>query len=330
MLTPNTERLRETTNLTICTHDGAFHYDEIFAIAFLSLIFDQFKLIRSRKEEYFLQAHILIDVGKIYDPDNNMYDHHFANHTATYSPNSKYPMASSGMIYKHFKDDVFLHHYKFDKAVVGELLYEYICNKIYYEFFRPADAADNGYYLSCDFSPRTMQCVVKNFNRADQSFEVQHKQFWNAKRFVQLDMMNYLDSIFLERLPGILRAQKTVLECKEPYVVFLEWICNKAVRDAILLHGKQHIRFIVVFHTSVYKVHVIPFKVEGKEFFRETFPVSWRGISRESLIKRTGIIDLLTVENNGYGACAFTLEAAIRLIHVTTTQNRKDKSYRKR
>jgi uncharacterized UPF0160 family protein len=64
------------TNITIATHNGNFHADDVFSIAALKNIFPSFNLIRTRKLELIAKADIVIDVGGEYDAETGRFDHH--------------------------------------------------------------------------------------------------------------------------------------------------------------------------------------------------------------------------------------------------------------
>jgi len=64
------------TDITIVTHDGNFHADDVFSIAALKIIFPSFNLTRTRDAKVISQADIVIDVGNEYDPDKGRFDHH--------------------------------------------------------------------------------------------------------------------------------------------------------------------------------------------------------------------------------------------------------------
>jgi len=64
------------TDITIVTHNGSFHADDVFSIAALKSIFPSFKLIRTRDGELIANADIVVDVGGEYNPDTGRFDHH--------------------------------------------------------------------------------------------------------------------------------------------------------------------------------------------------------------------------------------------------------------
>jgi len=63
-------------DITIATHNGNFHADDVFSIAALKNIFPSFNLIRTRDLSLIGQADIVIDVGGEYNPDAGRFDHH--------------------------------------------------------------------------------------------------------------------------------------------------------------------------------------------------------------------------------------------------------------
>jgi len=49
---------------------------------------------------------IIIDVGRIYDPTRNKFDHHFKSFKDKYVENARTHMSSAGMIYKWFGKEI--------------------------------------------------------------------------------------------------------------------------------------------------------------------------------------------------------------------------------
>ena len=63
----------------IGTHSGQFHLDEVLACFLLRTYIPEYKncsIIRSRDPAVWAQCHTLVDVGGVYDPSNNRFDHH--------------------------------------------------------------------------------------------------------------------------------------------------------------------------------------------------------------------------------------------------------------
>ncbi len=81
------------------THSGAFHADDVFAIAALSMLHPDYEIHRSRDPEVWAQCDFLVDVGGRYAHADKAYDHHFKDGPA-YDDGLK--MSSVGLIWSHY------------------------------------------------------------------------------------------------------------------------------------------------------------------------------------------------------------------------------------
>lgn len=129
--------------MLIATHDGQFHADEAFACALLRRTskFASAEIIRSRKEEDWQRADIVVDVGMVYDPAKSLFDHHQPSFKEVFSPSHKTLLSSAGLIYKHFGKEII------ENLVEGPCSAEQISmlhSSIYESFVESFDANDNG------------------------------------------------------------------------------------------------------------------------------------------------------------------------------------------
>lgn len=64
--------------MTIITHDGVFHADEVTAIALLETFrySSDVTIKRTRSARAMTSADMLVDVGGVYDPEKKYFDHH--------------------------------------------------------------------------------------------------------------------------------------------------------------------------------------------------------------------------------------------------------------
>jgi uncharacterized UPF0160 family protein len=63
--------------ITFGSHNGNFHADDVFAIAALSILHSEYRILRSRDPEVWAQCDYLVDVGGVYDHKNKIYDHKY-------------------------------------------------------------------------------------------------------------------------------------------------------------------------------------------------------------------------------------------------------------
>ena len=92
--------------MIIVTHNDKFHADDVFAMATLRILFGEKiqKVIRTRDEFIIKDADIVFDVGGIYNPDLNRFDHH-QNESAGEREN-KIPYASFGLVWKKWGSEI--------------------------------------------------------------------------------------------------------------------------------------------------------------------------------------------------------------------------------
>ena len=64
--------------MKIVTHNDRFHADDVCTMAILRIYFGEkiTEVIRTRNEQIIQSADIVFDVGHIYNPDTNRFDHH--------------------------------------------------------------------------------------------------------------------------------------------------------------------------------------------------------------------------------------------------------------
>ena len=94
--------------ITIATHDGVFHADDVFAVATVLMCvgprFDPFteaekvRIVRTRDRRVLGAADIVIDVGGLHDPDTQRYDHH----QGAGERENGIPYAAFGLVWERF------------------------------------------------------------------------------------------------------------------------------------------------------------------------------------------------------------------------------------
>lgn len=97
-------------------------------------------LIRSRDPAQLETCHTVVDVGGVYDPETNRYDHHQRTFDTTF-PNHNTKLSSAGLVYMHFGRAIISQHLSQPQDHPDvDLLYE----KLYTDFIEAVDANDNG------------------------------------------------------------------------------------------------------------------------------------------------------------------------------------------
>lgn len=77
--------------LSIATHHGTFHADDVLAVALIRAFLDEEATVdRTRDPDRLASADVVIDVGGEYDPSRRRFDHHQKSYTG--------PLSSAGMV----------------------------------------------------------------------------------------------------------------------------------------------------------------------------------------------------------------------------------------
>lgn len=90
--------------ISIGTHDGKFHADEVFACAALWMIHPKAEIIRTRDRARLDACTFCVDVGGAYDIRRNRYDHHQKDFLVCRPNGVKY--SSFGLVWRHFGEEI--------------------------------------------------------------------------------------------------------------------------------------------------------------------------------------------------------------------------------
>ncbi|KAL7751519.1 hypothetical protein RI367_002982 [Sorochytrium milnesiophthora] len=148
-------------NAALITHNGTFHADEVLACWMLKQLprYADAEIIRTRDANLIqhygrgtgnagdnvvdsgVRDVVVVDVGAVYVPSEQRFDHHQREFVDTFSPNYKIRLSSAVLIYKHFGRELIAHilSWPIDDDRVG-LLHE----KIYENIILTFDGVDNG------------------------------------------------------------------------------------------------------------------------------------------------------------------------------------------
>lgn len=207
----------------ISTHDGKFHCDEVTAYTILNYIFPKNILHRSRDLGKLQMSDITIDVGGVYSPYENKFDHHQINCYETFTTKYKYPMSSAGMVYKH-------HGRMFISKMFSELNEE-LYTWFYKMFISNIDCIDNGIINDC-YTKTGISSIIGMMNYQDTSNDRQ--QMINFKEAADL---------MLTTMKIVLTSKSKLLKTKSADLIKI----NKALDDVYTHDSKGR---IIVFEGS--------------------------------------------------------------------------------
>jgi len=108
---------------------------------------------------------IVVDVGGIYDPARNRYDHHMATFTESWNskPDDITKLSSAGLVWRHFGKEIVANAILDNWGItLSEVKLERVFQRVYKKLILEVDALDNGvsesetmkYYISTGLGSR--------------------------------------------------------------------------------------------------------------------------------------------------------------------------------
>ena len=172
---------------TIVTHNGPFHADEVFACEVIRWIVPEaMTTLRTRNAQQIAEADYVVDVGGVYSPHTNQFDHHQADDNLPCHPEGP-EMASFGQVWaSHGKD--FVHAFLYGRSYFhgegtkppDEML-SFIAERIRKTLVLGIDMADMGAANNDTLSVSGIIAGMRPLWNEDCSFD---EGFWKARRFV--------------------------------------------------------------------------------------------------------------------------------------------------
>lgn len=309
------DKLKTKEKVSITTHEGSFHADDVFACATLSLLFQKenipYHINRTRNPETISKSDIVLDIGMEYNHEKMRYDHHQSSGAGT--RDNGIPYASFGLIWKHYGD-----------LLTGDPA---VTTQIDRDLVQTIDAIDNGYSFN-DQKPDENDIKIFGLSRLVSSMVPTWKENSDVnqaftetvniaktiiKRVIiqtqtKLETHNLLKNIYDSS------SDKTILVINQPFSrQDIQSIINhedfSETTYAIFLNRNNHTWRILATTKN-------PDSWESKL----PFPESWRGKSTQELQNITKVSDAIFCHRTGFLAGAKTKEGAIELAQKSLNQ----------
>ncbi|NOY35712.1 MAG: MYG1 family protein [bacterium] len=291
------------------THNAKFHTDDVFAIAALELAFNgkEISVIRTRDEEWFEKGDYIIDIGGVYDPENNKFDHHQIGGAG--ERGNGIPYASFGLVWK-----------KFGSGICGS---DEVAFRIDEKLVQGIDAGDNGVDISKPLFKGIRAYTVGDIMDL-------YKPTWKEKdKDVDEEFLKAVEwaKTILEREVEIMRhkfeAEKTVAEyykrAKDKKIIILNDKNHGFGRELIVGKLLQYPEpFYAVFHRrdrNNWQTVAIN-KILNTYETRKPFPEPWRGLRDKELVETAGVPDAVFCHHTGFMCIAGSMEGAVELANL--------------
>ena len=283
------------------THSGAFHADDVFALATLSMLYPEYEIHRSREPEVWDKCDFLVDVGGVYDHEKRIYDHHFKNGPA-YSDGL--PMSSIGLVWYHYGAQV----------CGSKIVADRVCKKI----IRQLDANDNGVSLSkkIEGAPNVREVSLAgsiammnpvDHSKADEVFAGEVVRARLLLNSAISKAKHWMDS-----RQGLKTALASALAEKRAYIMvpedcnWAEHLFNSADNDKIL--------YAVYPHGEKWYIRTVPSR-PGDFSNRKDLPHTWAGLRDEGFSEAAGVPDGIFCHHGLFICATGSRESTIKLVN---------------
>lgn len=298
----------ENKKITIVTHSGSFHTDDVFAVATLQLLLEEkndITVIRTRDKKIIETADYVVDVGEVYDPNQNRFDHHQWGGAG--ERGNGIPYASFGLVWKEYGE-----------SVCGS---KDVAQEIDQRLVQPIDAMDNGISFMKSEKEGLYAYDIKDFVSV-------YRPTWSEGESLLEENFKYLTGVFNKLLRRQIFALKDIRESENQ----VSKIISKNEGKTLLILDKPYEYDRVVSSNDYILLVVYPKRQDGTWSVktvrtdlrsyndRISLPEHWAGKRDEELQKITGVEDAIFCHTGRFIAVAGSKEGAIKLAELALAE----------
>ncbi|WIA08794.1 hypothetical protein OEZ85_008216 [Tetradesmus obliquus] len=314
----------------IGTHSGTFHCDEALGCFMLKLTpqFQDCSIVRSRDASVLADCDVIIDVGGVYEPKNNRFDHHQRGFSEVFGHGYNTKLSSAGLVYKHYGRDVIASHMKLpaDHPDVETVYLE-----VYKNFIEAVDAVDNGVNQFDTDSPAkyivntTLGSRVARLNPTwNQPYndETLDAGFANAMELAGkefLESVHYVADVWLpaKQIVATAIAERHQVDPSGQIIVLKQGGCPW--KDHLFNLEKElavEVPILYVLYEDErerkWRIQCVP-PTFGSFDQRKSMPEAWRGLRDEALSAVCGVPGCVFVHASGFIGGNATYEGVVEM-----------------
>ncbi|MBP9771999.1 MAG: MYG1 family protein [Candidatus Pacebacteria bacterium] len=295
------------TKIRIVTHNAGFHADDVFGVTALTLLFgkENIEVIRTRDPAIIATGDYVLDVGDVYDPENNRFDHHQRGGAG--ARENAIPYAAFGLVWKKFGADIA------GSAELAEIIDR--------ELVQPIDAWDNGVSLYTSSHPSKVTPVsigsaITSFEPAWGEERDYDRAFSEAVAFTTQFLLRKITHTKANvRAARIIREAYEKASDKKLILVEVDSPISRGLISAVLCEYSDTIFFVRQHENGTWQVVCVG-DMDDHFARRKDLPESWAGKRGVELAEITGVPDALFCHNKRFMAVAESKEGALALARL--------------
>lgn len=293
--------------ITVGTHDGIFHADDVFAFAAIKFLNNELvSIVRTRDTEKLTECDIIFDVGNEYNPDKNIFDHHQKEGAG--KRENGIPYSSFGLIWEAFATEAL-------GSEVADIVDKTLVQGI--------DAADNGFplfeMLYDDVHILTISSIISDMNQIP--VHTEEENFFNAVTFAERIIQRKVQ-MARDYLCNQEKVEQAIELSDKEIIVF-----DGLYRWQRIIHDKCSTALYVVFPTKTdeWMVQAVPIK-PGSFELKLPLPASWGGLRDFGFQEETNVDDGIFCHRNLFCCAAKTKEGAMELAALSIVKSKKQQA----
>ncbi|MGB1030625.1 MAG: MYG1 family protein [Pseudoalteromonas marina] len=288
------------TDLTVVTHNGNFHADDVFSIAVLKHVYPSFNLVRTRDKALMDSADIVIDVGGEYNADAGRFDHHQRGGAG--ERENGIPYSSFGLVWQ-----------KYGLALCDNN--QAVADRVDAGLVSTIDAIDCGHVEGVQQGISLSQ-TISMYNPTWEESPEFDKCFDEAVEFASRMLTRFIASA-----SGSVNAKaivaKAIESAEDPRVIVLEkytpW------KKTVHILSSEALYMVYPSHSGQWILQTVP--VEPGSFEdRKSLPKAWAGLSDEDFQAKTGLDDAVFCHNGLFIAGTKSFESTMKLAEVALAE----------
>ena len=321
-----------TDTITIATHSGTFHADDVFGVGVLMGVFPSHTLLRTRNKDLVATADYVVDVGGIWDAATGRFDHHQRGfegaRPARLVDGQSMPgvgYASAGLVWSAFGAAYVSawaasHGQTLDDAAVASVV-----NTIDHSLVQYLDIVDTG---QGDVSPGIfgLSALIAQLNThwlEEQGLDLAAKAQLLETRFREAIAITrkFLDHAIGKKVAQI-RAMDTVRQAPRLLGGKLLHLREGGMPwTRVVVDEMPEVMFVIYPDSdgNQYQIKTVP--VEPGSFdTRMDLPAAWAGLRDQELAAVTGVEDSVFCHLNLFIGGARSFEGALKLAELALAE----------
>ena len=291
--------------MKIVTHNGKFHSDDVFAVATLLTIYPDSEVIRTRDPEIIRSADMVVDVGDIYDPDNNRFDHHQVGGAG--QRENGVPYSSFGLVWK-----------KFGEQICGSAK---IMGNIDKSLVQSMDAGDNGVntfnVIIPGVKPHLINNIIYSYRATWKEEDRWDERFAEAVEWAKtyLNRLIKTEEDFIEGA-SIVRRSYELANDKRIILVESEQPLGREIVGGILSEFPEPVYAVLLTRDHIHW-QVLAVNIDRATLsLRKALPESWRAKHDKDFDVITGVEGGVFCHGSGFMCTTNNKESALKLAEI--------------